>query len=277
MLTKNTFFQLRDFIYEKTGIYFPENKMYLIENRLGNRLKELGLSSFEEYYLYLKYGNEKSKKELPNLYDAITTNETSFFRNPQQFDAFRTILIKEYIQNDFGISSCLRIWSTGCSTGEEPYTIAIVVLELMETLKRDINFTVYATDISPKVLKSAKRGVYSEYTMRGVPDHIKKKYFVPTGNNSYKISEDLKKYVRFDFMNLVDERAYALYKNMDVIFCRNVLIYLHEKAKKKVLENLYGCLKSGGFLILGYAETLHQQRYGFRPVLFPGTVVYQKV
>ncbi|MDW8002870.1 MAG: protein-glutamate O-methyltransferase CheR [Deltaproteobacteria bacterium] len=276
MLTKNTFVQLRDFIYEKTGIYFPENKMYLMENRLVNRLNELGLSSFEDYYLYLKYGNEKSRIELLNLYDVITTNETSFFRNPQQFDAFRTIVVKEYIENGIGISSGLRIWSTGCSTGEEPYTIAIILIELMEALKTDIFFSIYATDISQKVLESAKRGIYSEYTMRGVSDQVKKKYFTLTGNNNYKIRDDVKKYVRFDFMNLMDEGAYRLYRNMDVIFCRNVLIYFDEKAKKKVLENLYGSLKPGGFLILGYAETLHQHRYGFRPILFPGTIIYQK-
>ncbi|MCX7856683.1 MAG: protein-glutamate O-methyltransferase CheR [Deltaproteobacteria bacterium] len=276
MLTKETFIQLRDFIYERTGIYFTENKMYLMENRLVNRLNELGLSSFEDYYFYLKYGNEKTKTELLNLYDAVTTNETSFFRNPQQFDAFRTIVIKDYLENGQNTTFGLRIWSAACSTGEEPYTIAIVLLELMEYLKKNIPFSIYATDISPRVLESAKTGIYSEYSMRGVSDNIKKKYFTLTKEKNYKIKEDVKKFVRFDFMNLMDQEAYRLYRNMDTIFCRNVLIYFDEKAKRKVLENLYECLKPGGFLILGYAETLHQQRYGFRPLLFPGTIIYQK-
>lgn len=276
MLTKETFLQLRDFIYERTGIYFTENKMYLMENRLVNRLSELGLSTFEDYYFYLKFGNEKAKTEILSLYDAITTNETSFFRNPQQFDAFRTIVVNDYLRDGKNIAYGLRIWSAACSTGEEPYTIAIVLLEIMESLRANFLFSIYATDLSPKVLDSARRGIYSEYSVRGVDDNLRRKYFSVTKEKSYKIKEEVKRYVRFDFMNLMDSEAYKLYKNMDIIFCRNVLIYFDEKAKKKVLGNLYECLKPGGYLILGYAETLHQQRYGFKPILFPGTVIYKK-
>ncbi len=276
MLRKETFLRLRDYIYEKTGIYFHESKMYLMENRLQNRLRELGLSSFEDYYLYLKLGNENAKKELLNLYDVITTNETSFFRNPQQFDALREIIVKEYLKNGKGPSFGLRIWSAACSTGEEPYTIAIVLLEIQERTKVDLPFSILATDLSPKVLESAKRGVYSEYSLRNVNGALREKYFTLTEEKNYKLKEEVKKYVRFEFMNLMDLEAYKAFRNMDIIFCRNVLIYFDERAKRRVLENLFKCLKPGGFLILGYSETLNQQRFGFRPILFPGTLIYQK-
>jgi len=276
MLKEEEFKELRDFIYERTGIYFSENKMYLIENRLMNRLTELGLSSFSDYYLYLKSGEDRVKDELLNLYDAITTNETSFFRHPEQFDALRRIVINEYLKDGKDQFCGLRIWSAGCSTGDEPYTIAIVLMEIRETLKKNLIFSIYATDISPKVLESAKRGIYSEYNLRGVDENIKKRFFSMTKEKNYKIKEEVKRLVKFDFMNLLDEGAYKLYKNMDIIFCRNVLVYFDERAKKKVLGNFYECLKPGGYLILGYAETIHQRGYGFRPILFPGAVIYKK-
>lgn len=276
MLKKETFFRLRDYIYEKTGIYFGENKMYLMEARLMNRLNELGLSTFEDYYFYLMLGNEKAKRELLNLYDVITTNETSFFRNSEQLDAFREITEREYLKNGKDHSFELRIWSAGCSTGEEPYTLAIILLEILEKRKKNPSFSIYATDLSPKALESAKRGIYSEYSMRNVDESIKQKYFIQTEKNSYMIKEEVKRYVKFGFMNLVDWDAYNLYRNMDIIFCRNVLIYFDDKAKTKVIEKLYECLKPGGFLILGYAEALHQKRFGFRPVLFPRALLYQK-
>ena len=129
MLTNQEFILLRDFVYEKTGIYFAENKVYLLESRLAARLDELGLSSFEEYHYYLKYGGQKTEQELISLFDLVTTNETSFFRNPPQLDAFKMIVQKNYL-NGCWPDGGLKIWSAGCSTGEEPYTLAILMLEL---------------------------------------------------------------------------------------------------------------------------------------------------
>lgn len=274
MLTKENFILLRDFVYEKTGIFFAENKTYLLESRLTNRLGELGLSTFEDYYYFLKYGGDKMRAEMNNLFDAVTTNETSFFRNPPQLDSFKVILQKNHL-DDKSFISPLRIWSAACSTGEEPYTIAIILLEIMEKLRKNIPFAIYGTDISPKVIESAKRGVFGSYSVRNMDNAIRNKYFEPDGGN-FKLKDSVKKYVRIDFMNLMDINAYKLYRQMDFIFCRNVLIYFDEKMKKRVIDNLYECLKSPGFLTIGHAESLHNISRAFKPLVFPGSITYQK-
>ena len=274
MLTKENFVTLRDFIYEKTGIYFAENKMYLLESRLTNRLSELGFSGYEDYYYFLKFGGDKAKSELLNLFDSVTTNETSFFRNPPQLDAFKLIVQKEYL-NGKPLNGPLRIWSAACSTGEEPYTLAIMLLDLAERLRKNIPFIIYGTDISQKVMDSAKKAIFNTYSVRNMDESIRNKYFMPDGGN-YKLAENVKKYVKIDFMNLMDANAYRAYRQMDMIFCRNVLIYFDDKMKKKVIDNMYECLKIPGFLTIGHAESLHNISRAFKPLVFPGTITYQK-
>ncbi len=274
MMTKEEFATIRDFVYEKSGIFFAENKAYLLESRLTNRLAELGLSTFEDYYYCLKYGGDKGKNEITNLFDVVTTNETSFFRNPPQLDAFKVIVQKNYL-NGAGPASPLRIWSAACSTGEEAYTLAIILEELMQTTRHTFPYTIYATDISQKVLDSAKRAVFSQYSVRNTDAGLIKKHFTEE-QNMFKLKDAIKKNVKIDFMNLMDENAYRMYKQMDLIFCRNVLIYFDEKVKKKVIENLYECLKPKGFLTIGHAESLHNISRAFKPLVFPGTIAYQK-
>jgi chemotaxis protein methyltransferase CheR len=273
-MTKEEFAMLRDFVYEKTGIYFAENKMYLLESRLTNRLQDLGLSSYEDYYYSLKFGSEKTKNEIANLFDVVTTNETSFFRNPPQLDVFRAMIKKDYFNGNM-LSSPIRIWSAACSTGEEPYTLAIIILELVESLKKAMPFTIYGTDISSKVIESAKKAVFSQYSVRNTDERTVKKYFAGE-NNLYALKEEVKKYVKIDFMNLMEENAYKIYRQMDFIFCRNVLIYFDEKMKKKVIDCLYECLKPKGILIIGHAESLHNISRAFKPLVFPGTIAYQR-
>lgn len=275
MMTKEEFITLRDFVYEKSGIFFAENKAYLLESRLTNRLAELGLGSFEDYYYSLKYGSDKTKNEIANLFDVVTTNETSFFRNPPQLDAFKIIIQKNYLNGTGPLPNPIRMWSAACSTGEEPYTLAIIMEELMQTTKRNIPYIIYATDISQKVLESARRAVFSQYSIRNTDGAVKNKYFAEE-NNMFKLKENLKKSVKIEFMNLMDDNSYRVYKQMDIIFCRNVLIYFDEKGKKKVIENLYECLKPKGFLTIGHAESLHNISRAFKPLVFPGTIAYQK-
>jgi chemotaxis protein methyltransferase CheR len=274
-MTKEEFITLRDFVYEKSGIFFAENKAYLLESRLTNRLAELGLSSFEDYYYCLKYGSDKTKNEITNLFDVVTTNETSFFRNPPQLDAFKVVIQKSYLNGNGPITAPIRMWSSACSTGEEAYTLAIIMEELMQTTKLKIPYIIYATDISQKVLESAKRAVFSQYSIRNTDESLRNKYFTEE-NNMFKLKENVKKNVKIDFMNLMDENAYRIYKQIDIIFCRNVLIYFDEKMKKKVIENLYECLKPKGFLTIGHAESLHNISRAFKPLVFPGTIAYQK-
>jgi chemotaxis protein methyltransferase CheR len=274
MLTKEEFILLRDFIYEKTGIHFAENKMYLLESRLANRLNELGFSAFQDYYYHLKYGGDKVKSELINLYEAVTTNETFFFRNPPQLDAFKVILKKHYLNGTFPVQP-IRIWSAGCSTGEEPYTLAIIMEEMGAAMGKAIPYAIYGTDISTKVLESARQAVFGAYSVRTVDDAGRKKYFVET-NGSFKLKENIKRNIKLDFLNLMDADSYKKYRQMDMIFCRNVLIYFDEKMKKKVVDLFYESLKPNGFLTIGHAESLHNISRVFKPVVFPGTITYQR-
>jgi chemotaxis protein methyltransferase CheR len=274
MFLKEEFALLRDFIYEKCGIYFTENKAYLLESRLATRANELGFSSFEDYYYYLKYGADKVRGEMLNLFDAVTTNETSFFRNPPQLDAFDLIVKKNYFENG-GPPGPLKIWSAGCSTGEEPYTLAMMMLEVIERTRKKIPFTIYATDISSKALESAKRAVFTEYSLRNTDPALKAKYFVGQ-KDVYQLKDAVKRCVTFDFMNLGDSDSYKRFRMLDIIFCRNVLIYFDEKMKKKVIDQFYESLKPRGFLTIGHAEFLHNISRGFKPLIFPGTVTYQK-
>jgi chemotaxis protein methyltransferase CheR len=274
MLTQQEFTLLKDFIYEKTGIYFAENKVYLLESRLQNRLNELSFSSFEEYYYHLKYGGSKTEQEIIYLYDLVTTNETSFFRNPPQLDAFKIIVQKNYL-NGKKAEGGLRVWSAGCSTGEEPYTLAILMLEMLGQSNIPMPFTIYGTDISTKVLESAKKAVFNNYSVRNTDKAILSKYFVED-RGAYALKDTVKKWVTLDFLNLMDFASYRKYRQMDMIFCRNVLIYFDEKGKKAVIDNLHESLKTGGFLTIGHAESLHNISRGFKPLIFPGTIAYQK-
>jgi len=271
-MKKEEFIMLRDFIYEKTGIFFTEEKIYLLKTRLFNRLAELGFNSYEDYCFFLKYGGKNSDNELLNLFNTITTNETFFFRNPPQLDAFKHI-IKMTSSN--GRMFPLRIWSAACSTGEEPYTITIILLELMEELKKMIPFIIYATDISTKALDSAKKALYGDYSMRNVEPDLRKKYFIQNGAH-YELKPEVKNFVKIEFSNLANYSDYLKFRNMDIIFCRNVLIYFDDTIKKKVIENLYASLNTNGYLIIGHAEVLHNISIAFKPILFPNAIVYQK-
>jgi chemotaxis protein methyltransferase CheR len=274
MLTNQEFILLRDFVYEKAGIYFAENKGYLLESRLAARLDDLGLSSFEEYHYYLKYGGQKTEQELISLFDLVTTNETSFFRNPPQLDAFKMIVQKTYA-NGCWPEGGLKIWSAGCSTGEEPYTLAILMMELSAAMGKSWPFTIFGTDISMKALESAKKGIFNQYSVRNTDKGVLHKYFTEK-KGLHIVNDAVRKHVTLDFLNLMDSGSYRKYRQMDMIFCRNVLIYFDEKAKKKVIENFYESLKPKGYLTIGHAESLHNISRGFKPLIFPGTIAYQK-
>lgn len=267
VLQDATFKQLRDFIYEKSGIYIADSKKYLLENRLIKRIQEKKLSGYEDYLYLLLYGN--SADEITKLFDVVTTNETFFFREPQQLDVFIENLVPMIVKNNK--TKDVSIWSAACSTGEEPYTIAMLLLEKGYAIKKEI----IGSDISDGTLESAKRAVYNSYSLRNVPLQYLKKYFKPNGQN-YELSPAVRTTVKFMNINLIDEKKMKLVTGRDVIFCRNVLIYFDEKAKKKAVSLLYDCLKPGGYLIIGLSESLHNITRAFKPVVINRVVVYQR-
>ncbi len=270
-----TFKQLRDFIYERCGISFQENKVYLLEDRLGHRLQERNFSTFEEYIHFLRYDVRKDD-ELRELYKSVTTNETSFFRDNLQLEAFRTgILPKVAESKRSSPEKRIKIWSAACSTGEEPYTLAMIMME-EGIVAKGFTPNVLASDISDGVLQSAKRAVYGEYSTRNIPEQYRRKYFYLDDGGGLAVNPAIKNMVRFDNINLIDHMKMRQIREMDIIFCRNVLIYFDDAAKKKVLTHFYDNLAKGGYLVIGFSESLFNLTRAFRPVSINRIVVYQK-
>jgi chemotaxis protein methyltransferase CheR len=269
-LSDTTFKNIRDYIYDKSGIYISDTKKYLIENRLSRILLDSNLNSFEDYLKVVKFNS--NGHELTRLFDAITTNETFFFREEQQLTTLIDHVLPLLLKNN-NRSSKLKIWSAACSTGEEPYTIAMMLMEQRLTSQ---HFEIHASDISEAVLASAKKAVYNSYSVRNIPDSYLNKYFVSAGD-SFNLKSTIKNSVHFRKINLFEEKSMRSIRGFDVIFCRNVLIYFDTKAKQKVVSNLYNSLNPGGYLIIGSSESLHSITRAFRPSIINKVIMYQKV
>jgi chemotaxis protein methyltransferase CheR len=274
-MSDDSFRIIRDFIYADTGIYFQDTKKYLLEGRLGKRLQVLGIDSMEKYIQLLKYGNNKSD-EMRMFYDAITINETFFFRNEAQFDAFENTLIPDIVkQKRASGKTKIRIWSSASSSGEEAHTLALIYLERLKPRYPWMEMEIVGTDISNAVLETARQGIYREYSIRNTPKLYMDKYFKKE-DSRYYISDEARKYVRFENLNLYDRQRMRSMNSFDVIFCCNVLIYFDAQSKIQVVSNLYDSLTPGGFLFIGYAESLHGISTAFKLINFPKTVAYKK-
>jgi len=274
-MTDEVFILLRDFIYEQSGIYFADTKKGQLENRLSLRLKANNLANYDKYYYLLKYDPQASR-ELRALFDSVTTNETSFFRSPPQIQAFHEKVLPELLaRKDRSQDKMIRLWSAGCSTGEEPYTMGIVIRQVLKDTCPNWDIKIVASDISEKALRSAKAAIYSDYSLRAVPPEVKQAFFTPEGS-SFKINEDVRTFVELQYLNLNDVKRVQVMKGFDVIFCRNVLIYFDDSARKRFVAQLYDCLNHGGYLFIGHSESLHNISRAFKLVHFPGALGYKK-
>lgn len=265
------FISFRDYIHEKSGMYFPETKMYLVKNRLGNRMNQLGIKNFKDYFYMVKY--DTGMKEFNVLMNLLTTNETSFFRNMPQIEAFTDEALPKIMETKQP-GSTLRIWSAGCSTGEEPYTMSMNIMEKI------LNYTSYnveiiANDISLEVLTAARKGIYHELSLRTTPKLYIDKYFTKKGN-VYHIKDIVKKLVKFSQINMIDSMKMSLIRNVDIIFCRNVTIYFSDEIKRKIVKYFYNSLVKGGYYFIGHSESLHGISKAFKLVYFKNGLVYKK-
>lgn len=275
VLSDKTFESWRKYIYDICGIYFQDNKKYLLESRLQKRISFLGLESFDSYLDYIKY-NSNRQTELRYLYEAITINETFFFRNQPQLDALVTSVIPELNNSTTKFNkNKIRIWSSASSSGEEAYSIAIVLTELIKPKYPNLEFEIIGTDINQAMVDSAKKGVYREYSIRNTPPYYLKKYFRNFGS-TYELDPNIRNMVSFKILNLYDDSAMKAMINFDVIYCANVLIYFDVKSKIKVVSHLYNSLYKGGYLFIGYSETLHGISKAFKLVSYPKTIGYKK-
>ena len=273
IMSDETFVELRDVIYRLCGIYYTESKKYLLEGRISKRLIARNFKNFEEYVEFIK--SPLNRVEINQLFEAITINETYFFRADQQFEAFEKIIVPEIIKNRSVINPYFRIWSAACSTGEEAHTLAIIILEKLKPIFPNIQFQILATDINNAVLESAKSGIYKEYSIRNIPPYFLNKYFKKQGA-SYALSEEVKNMVKFTNLNLYDQNQMRSVMNCDIIFCCNVLIYFDIPSKQQVVSYLYDSLNKGGYLFIGYSESLHGISKAFKLIHLPKAMAYKK-
>lgn len=274
-LSEETFVMLRDFIYSRTGIFFPEKKKYLVEGRLVKRLQVLKLGHFEDYLQLLKYGQQK-EYEFELLCNMVTINETFFFRNDAQIDAFQQKFAEEVIEAKKVYNNrTLRIWSAACSSGEEPYTLAMLYLEHLKPRYPELRIEIIGTDINTTVLDMAHKAEYNQYAIRSTPKLYLNKYF-DQSNGVYRLRKEVKELVRFEYINLIDREKMRHMMHFDFIFCANVLIYFDEKAKIQVVGDLFDSLNRGGYLFIGFSEMLHRISTAFKLVSIPKTTAYKK-
>lgn len=252
-ITDHEFDLIRRLVYDESGINLTDNKKQLVIGRLGKRLRKLGLSTFKEYYSYLKNGG--GEQEVTTLLDCISTNKTDFFREPGHFDFLRRELIPELLNS--GNGKRLRIWSAACSTGEEPYSIAITLFEEISDVD-GYDIKILASDISTRVLDAAENGVYESERLKPIPYDIMQRHFlVGSGNNNgrFKVKKHLREMIVYRRINLMEER-YPIRTKFDIIFFRNAMIYFDKATQIEVIDKLSLYLKGGGHLFLGHSETL---------------------
>lgn len=265
---------IRDLIYESCGIYVPETRFRFLEERCTRRMSAVRMESLTQYFSYLNsYAGRTS--EMKCLLNEITVGETCFFRNQTQLEALRSVVIPGIVtkKQAQGLHH-LRIWSAGCSTGEEPYTLAILLTEIGGVLK-NWTFEILATDLNENSVSKAKEGTYGEYALRNVKEQYLQKYFEREGE-LYRVKRELRSHVQFSRVNLLDDSRMVFLKGMDIILCCNVLIYFDTGSKRRVIQHFYNNLIPNSYFFLGHAESLFGVTEDFKLVHFPGTTGYLK-
>lgn len=271
-MSDDTFRLLRDFIRNYCGIYFDDGSKFLLEKRLSRRVEVHQLRDFEDYYHLLMY-DKRRDEELNAVIDILTVNETYFFREVSQLKAFSDEILLEHMEKKKE-DRRLRIWSAGCSTGEEPYTIAIILLEKGIPATWDIE--ILGSDINHRVIHTARKGVYRRSAFRNTEEYYIKKYFIDEGGGNWRVIDAVKGLVNFSLLNLLDFFKVKLVGEMDVIFCRNVIIYFDQEAKKKAIDSFYDRLREEGYLLLGHSESLMNISAAFQLRHLKNDLVYQK-
>jgi chemotaxis protein methyltransferase CheR len=262
---------LRDLVHQHCGLFFREDMRFLLERRLAPRLAAHGFGDFTAYHRFLRYDAGR-RAELEAAADLLTTNETYLFREPQQLRAFATEILPKLAEAR-AREGRLRIWSAGCSTGEEAYTIALLVKD--SGLFHGWDVGILASDIARRVLAAAREGVYGERAFRMAPPEVTARWFRPQGDKRV-VSPELRKLVSFCHLNLLDEGMLSVVGPMDVIFCRNVMIYFDLEARRRVVRSFHRKLHDGGYLLIGQSESLLNVTADFELLQLDNDLVYRK-
>jgi chemotaxis protein methyltransferase CheR len=267
--------RIRDLVYQVAGIFQPDNKLRMLEDRCGRRMTALGVKTFRDYYDCLTIKPIR-QAELVSLLNEITIGETCFFRNMPQLDAVRNIVVPHILEARSKIPvKNLRIWSAGCSTGEEPYTLSMILLEETAGRLKGWNFEIMATDLNERSLAHCKQGLYGTYSTRNLTAYFRQKYFSAKGEE-LQVNPEVKAHVNFSRLNLFDDGRMAFMKGLDLIMCANVLIYFDAASKRRVIQHFYSNLLGHGYLFLGHAESLYGISEDFQLVHLPSATAYVK-
>lgn len=274
-MSDECFGRLSTFIQDNYGIKMPGVKKGMLESRLQKRLRKLGMRSFEEYGEYL-FSAEGQKNEIIHMINQVTTNKTDFFREPAHFEyLYNHVLPEMLVDTGIGVRRPLEVWSAGCSSGEEPYTIAMVLAEFA-AVHKGFDYNILGTDISMRVLQAAVKGIYKEHLADPIPDRLKKRYLLRSKDRDrcqVRIVPELRQKVRFKLLNFMNQEL-RVGRTMDVIFCRNVIIYFEREVQQELICKLCENLVPGGLLFLGHSETLHGMTFPLEPI---APMVYRKV
>lgn len=259
-MSEKDFNRLSEFIQGELGIKMPASKRVMLESRLQKRIRALGLRSFSEYCDYL-FTADGMANELVHMIDVVTTNKTDFFRESHHFDFLLKTAVPEMVRNlGAGVNRNLTVWSAGCASGEEAYTIAMSLREFAGNYPGlDFKFLIIATDISTKVLDMAKKAVYADERISPIPMMLRKKYLLKSrdrGSMLVRINPELRRTVRFRRLNFLDE-DFGFREPLDIIFCRNVMIYFDKTLQERLVRRFYDHLVPGGYLFMGHSETLN--------------------
>lgn len=267
--------RIRDLIYQVAGIFHPDNKLRLLFDRCGRRMKEVKAQTLHDYLDCLTVKPIR-QTELVALLNEITIGETCFFRNQPQLDALRTIVIPKIVEAKSKLPlRRLRIWSAGCSTGEEPYTLSMMLMEEAGGRLKNWTFEILATDLNERSLAHAKNAVYGTYSTRNLTPYYRQKYFVPVGEQ-LQVQPSVRTNINFSRLNLSDDARMTFMKGLDLIFCCNVLIYFDLASKRRVIQHFYNNLLPHGYLFLGHSESLYGVTNDFNLVHLPAATAYVK-
>ncbi|CAK0744275.1 Chemotaxis protein methyltransferase 2 [Gammaproteobacteria bacterium] len=272
VISEEEFQKFRDFFYRKTGIFFEDGKRYFVDKRLIDRIVATGSENFRDYFVTLRF--QASGAELQTLINLMTVNETYFFREEYQFQCMVGSLLPE-ITRHRRRDDTIRIWSIPSSSGEEPYSIAIYLLEHWPSVD-EYNIELVASDIDTQILARARQGIYDTRSTSHLPEILRNKYFKDLGGGRREISSDIKDSVEFTQVNLADLTHMRAYRGFDLIFCRNLLIYYDDDSRRVAAEALFSALKPGGFICLGHSESMNRITSLFTVRKFPEAIVYQK-
>jgi chemotaxis protein methyltransferase CheR len=270
-ITDSDFQKFAEYFHRKTGIHFDDGKRYFVDKRLLDRIEATGATSFRAWFVALRF--EADGHELQQLVNAMTVNETYFFRETYQFDCMVNSMLTEIAARKRP-GSRIRIWSIPSSTGEEPYSIAIYLLERWPRIN-DYEVEILSSDIDTRVLDAAHAGIYSARSVAQLPRAYLKKYFTPQGSD-WRISRDLVDSVAFSLVNLTEASDTRRFRDIDIVFCRNLLIYFDDLSRRIAAEAMYSAMSPGGFICLGHSESMSRLSSLFKMRRFPDALVHQK-